>query len=213
MKIIEWHQFLDNGLPIGDNPASMTVGIFDGVHRGHKALINRIVSHNLNYVPVIVTFRQNHKTINNELSTSPQTVGLEGEVSRVQLTMNNRSRDIQSFEERLVMFEKLGIQIAVVIDFSEEFKRLPGREFLRLLLDSCNIGFFAAGSDFRCGYKLDTGAEAIQSFFASRKIPVEIIPQVMEGSLSVSSSRIRAALAQGDTALAQVMLGGRQPGF
>ena len=202
MKIIEWHQFLNDGLSIGDRPASMTVGIFDGVHRGHQALINRVVSHNADYAPVVVTFRQNHKTVNNELSTSPL-----GEVSRVQLTMNNETRDIQSFEERLIMFESLGVQITIVIDFTDEFMRLPGREFLRLLLKHCNIGFFAVGSDFKCGYRLDTDALAIQSFFDSRNIPVEIMQQVMEGALPISSSRIRAAIADGELELARTMLG------
>jgi len=202
MQIITWRQFLDNGLPVGDLPVSMTVGIFDGVHLGHRALISRVVSHNAGYAPVVVTFRQNHKTVNNELSTSPL-----GEVSRVQLTMNNETRDIQTFQQRLDMFESLGVQITIVIDFTDEFMRLPGREFLRLLLKHCNIGFFAVGSDFKCGYRLDTDALAIQSFFDSRNIPVEIMQQVMEGALPISSSRIRAAIADGELELARTMLG------
>jgi len=198
MQLINWRQFLENGLPLGDKLASMTIGIFDGVHRGHQALIKRIVSHNappLNapsagYVPVVFTFRQNHKTENSNLRFGEQ-------------------GDIQSFEERLAMLERLGVQITVVIDFSEEFRRMRGVEFLKILLEHGNAGFFAVGSDFRCGYQLDTNAAAIKKFFLSHNIPVEIVPQVMQGTLPVSSSRIRAAIAAGDHALAQAMLGGK----
>ena len=200
MQIIKWHQFLDDGLPLGDKPASVTIGVFDGVHRGHQALIERVVSHNANpkadYVPVVFTFKRNHKTENIQQRTENSNLRF-GEQS-----------DIQSFEERLAMLESFGIQITVVIDFSDKFRRMPGAEFLKILLERGKIGFFAVGGGFRCGYQLDTDAAAIEKFFASHNVPVEIVPQVMEGTLPVSSSRIRAAIAAGDHALAQAMLAG-----
>lgn len=160
----------------------MTVGVFDGVHLGHRALLNRIVSYDSQYIPVVFTFRQNHKT-------------------------GNTDSGIQSFDIKLSMFKELGIQITVAIDFINEFKLLPGLEFLNILLKHGGIGFFAVGSDFRCGYQLDTDAEAIKKFFASNRIPAEIVSDIIEGSLPISSSRIRAAIANGDTALAEKMLG------
>ena len=204
MQSIKWRQFLDKGLPLGDKLASITVGVFDGVHRGHQTLIERVVSHNAtslnvqsaSYVPVVFTFRQNHKTKDKEQKTENSNLRFGGQ------------GDIQSFEERLAILEKLGVQITVVIDFSEEFRRMRGNEFLKILLERGNVGFFAVGSDFRCGYQLDTDAAAIKKFFSSHNIPVEIVPQVMEGTLPVSSSRIRAAIAAGDHTLAQAMMGG-----
>jgi len=182
MQVIEWQTFLDNGLFLQEKKTSMTVGIFDGVHRGHKKLIECIVSHNShNMAPVVITFRQNHKT---EENTS-----------------------IQTFKQRLVMFENLGIQITIVIDFTEEFKRMSGIEFLKLLAKNGNIGFFAVGSDFKCGHGLDTDAAAIFDFFKSFNIPAEIVQEVYHGSLPISSSRIRKAIATGDILLAEEMLG------
>jgi len=186
MRIIEWPQFLENGLNLKDELTSMTIGIFDGVHLGHQALIKRIVSYKANNVPAVVTFRQNHKT---------------------------GSKDIQSFQERLDMLKKLGIKITIVIDFTDEFRQIPGAEFLNLLLKHGSADFFAVGSDFRCGYQLDTDAKAVKNFFASHKIPVEIVPELchpmdgLKSSLPISSSRIRAAIAAGDIALAEKMLG------
>ncbi|MCL2175253.1 MAG: FAD synthetase family protein [Treponema sp.] len=193
MQIINWQDFLQNGLPLGEENecfCAMTVGVFDGVHRGHQALIKRVVSHNAEFVPVVVTFRENHKI-----------------VSREQAAESRELCDIQSFQQRLDLFERLGIQIVIVVEFNDEFRKMKGAEFLKILSEHAKVGFFAAGSDFRCGYQLDTDAEAIKNYFASQNIKAEIVPQVMEGTSPVSSSRIRAAIASGDTALAQAMLG------
>jgi riboflavin kinase/FMN adenylyltransferase len=196
--LIEWPQFSEKGLPIGEKKASVTIGVFDGVHRGHRALIERIVSHNTgsaqgnaqgiaqdsaqDSVPVVITFRENHKG-------------------------GKSAGNIQSFSQKAAMLESLGVQILLVIDFTESFKRIAGIEFLETLFKRCNIGFFAVGSAFRCGYRLDTDAAAIQKFFAARGIPVEIVPEVMEDSIPISSSRIRAAIASGNIQLAEAMLG------
>jgi len=190
MQIIEWQDFIKKNISSDKKPVSMTIGIFDGVHRGHQVLIKRIVSYNTEFTPAVVTFRQNPKTMSNE-----------------QLAVSNEQCDIQTFQQRLAMFEKIGVQIVIVIDFSEEFKQMRGAEFLQILLDHVNIGFFAVGSDFRCGYQLDTDAEVIKKFFNSYNIPTEIIPQVTEDSLPISSSRIRAAIAAGELTLVKLMLG------
>ena len=196
MLVIEWAQFLRSGLPLGEKLSSMTIGVFDGVHRGHQALIERVVSHNLpglcpaqpgmeagkrDYTPTVITFRQNHKT--------------------------GETPDIQTFHQKIEVLERLGIKITIVIDFTESFRRMAGIDFLEILLKHGNIGFFAVGSDFRCGYRLDTDADAIQKYFSSHNIPSEIVPEVMEDGLPISSSRIRSAIACGDLALAEKMLG------
>jgi riboflavin kinase/FMN adenylyltransferase len=84
---------------------------------------------------------------------------------------------------------------------------MAGIEFLEILLKHGGIGFLVVGNNFRCGYRLDTKADEIQRFFASHNIPVKIVPEVMENSLPISSSRIRSAIISGDLSRAQAMLG------
>jgi len=187
MQVINWNNFINNNLNLNKKKTSMTIGMFDGVHRGHQELIRKIVSYNTNHLPVIVTFRQNHKIIRNE--------------------ENRELNNIQSFQERLKIFEKLGIMLTITVDFTDEFKKMPGIEFISILLKHGNLGFFAAGSNFRCGYQLDTNAIAIKDFLVSRGIPAEIVPEVMEGALPISSSRIRTAINDGDNNQAETMLG------
>ena len=183
MLVIDWSQFLEKGLPLSAefSKTAMTIGVFDGVHRGHQSLIQRVVSHNASYVPAIITFRENHK--------------------------NSEKTNIQTFEERLEIFEQLGVEITLAIDFTESFRRMKGSEFLKILFKRGGVCFFAVGKSFRCGCDLDTSADDIKNFFASRGVQTEIVPEVTEGSLPVSSSRIRAAIANGDFQLAQKMLG------
>lgn len=196
MEIIEWQQFIENGFSSDGKLVSMTVGIFDGVHRGHQVLLRQVVSHNADYEPVVVTFRQNHKTYNHQ-----------------PISNNAQQKEIISFQERLTMFKNIGIKTTIIVDFSQDFRQMLGKDFLQILLDHCNIGFFAIGCDFKCGYKLDTDAKSIQKFFSSHNIPVEIVPQIMEGSLPISSSRIREAISDGDLTLAKSMLGQASPFF
>jgi riboflavin kinase/FMN adenylyltransferase len=163
----------------------MTVGVFDGVHRGHQALIERVVRHDGRFVPVIVTFRQNHKK-----------AGAGGYAG-----------DILSFRQKTALLESLGAALILIIDFSESFRHLPGLEFIRLLEEHGNMGFLAVGSNFRCGYRLDADAPAIRRTNALRGIPTDIVESLTEGAHPISSSRVRASIAGGGLRKAAAMLG------
>ena len=207
MNVINWEDFIKDGLN-HDKKTSMTVGIFDGVHLGHQALLRKLVLHNKDFTPVVVTFRDNHKTIkmrNGECET--QNAQLKQCAQLTQCAENSGRKDIQNFQQRLEMFESFGIQTVIVIDFCDEFRQIPGSRFLEILFEHGNIGYFAVGGNFRCGCQLDTDAAAVMNFFTLRNITAEIMPEVTEGAYPVSSSRIRSAIAEGNIPLAEKMLG------
>ena len=180
MQIEYWYEFLERKFP---HKVAMTVGVFDGVHKGHRALIERVVAQGgPNVMPVAVTFW--------------------GPIRKSEGVPFN----IQSFEEKSAALEALGIKTLIVIDFTEEFSRMTGLQFLETLLAHAEIGFFAVGENFRCGWGLDTDAIAIKKFFTEKGIPAEIVPEVLYDNQPVSSSRIRDALAQGDIELAEALL-------
>jgi riboflavin kinase/FMN adenylyltransferase len=193
MRIIEWHQFTGEippesgrgGEPLPeDRGLSLTIGVFDGVHRGHQELIRRVVSRSP--CSTAVTFIQNPKRM-----LSPD--GYQG--------------DIFSLRQKLAVFESLGISRTVLIDFSENFSKLTGREFIRLLKRHCRIEYVALGMNFRCGCRLDTGAEAVRSLMNEDGIVTDLVRPVMDGRRMVSSSRIRAAVSAGDLSAAAALLG------
>jgi riboflavin kinase/FMN adenylyltransferase len=188
MQIIEWPQFIEDNSPLKGNPFAVTVGIFDGVHRGHKALIEAVVSQREGAVPVVITFRQgrNKKAI-------------EGD--------EYYPGDILSFRQKMAIFESLGVVLTIVVDFSDSFRRMSGTEFLRILCEHGKMIFMAVGSDFCCGYRLDTDALAIQGFNRRRGIKTIIVQPLTEKGRTISSSQIRDAIMCGKLRKASAMLG------
>jgi len=189
MRVISWEEYIDPhslltvhcSLP--DTPFAVTVGVFDGVHRGHQSLIRQVCSSP--HTPTVVTFRQN-----------PQSV----------LKTDTFAGDILTLEQKLRALEVLGVQLTVLIDFSEKFSKINGRDFIDLLLNR-PVKLIALGRNFRCGYRLDTGAEEIRSLAEARGAEVWVAPPVMDEGQPVSSSRIRQALAAGRQAEAERLLG------
>jgi len=203
MHVISWEEYVGNrewGVGSGESPLALTIGVFDGVHRGHQSLILRICDSP--YVPTVITFRQN-----------PQQI----------LKPDAPTAEITNLGQKLRILEDLGVQLTVLIDFSIEFSKISGRVFIDLLL-SRPVQLIALGRNFRCGHRLDTGAEEIRSLAGGRSgvcdsedhspLEVWIAPPVMDEGQPVSSSRIRQALAAGRQAEAERLLGrplGSQP--
>jgi len=180
----------DSNAPPCSLPLTITIGVFDGVHLGHQSLIRRICEppapQSLFPVPTVVTFRENPMK-----SLNP--AGFTG--------------DIYSLEQKLGLLEALGVKLTVLIDFSEEFSKINGRDFFDLLLKSRPVTLLALGENFRCGQGRNIGVEEIRSFAGARGAETWVAPPVMDGEKPVSSNRIRQALADGRFEEAQRMLG------
>ncbi|MDR2133888.1 MAG: FAD synthetase family protein [Treponema sp.] len=183
MRVLDWEDFVARGAEENRGVAA-GIGVFDGVHRGHQELLKRIGGSSL--LPAVITFAQNPKRILN-----PRSYG----------------GDIMSPGQKLRAFEERGIALTVLIDFSENFSKLTGREFIGLLKKSCRLELLVLGENFRCGHRLDTGAREIRAMAASWGLGTELLEPVMDGGLPVSSSRIREAVSAGNMELAASLLG------
>jgi riboflavin kinase/FMN adenylyltransferase len=190
MVALEWSRFirgaLDDEMPGSDRGTAVTIGVFDGIHRGHQALIERIVRKRPPLIPVAVTFRQNPKAV---------------------LRKPGWTGDILSLNRKLAFFENLGVEVVILVDFSLKFSKLIGKEFIDLLIRWGHVKFMAVGAGFRCGYQMDTDTAQIKAFMKKAGISVEAADPVLEGSHPVSSSRIRSAIAEGDLSRAARLLG------
>ncbi len=173
MKVLRWDEAARGGAGIGGSAA--TIGVFDGLHLGHARLIG-LITGRAALKSIVVTFEENPKRI------------LHGQAFR---------GDILTLDQRLSIISSLGVDITVLIDFSGDFGKLPGRDFLSLLSNACDLRYLAVGHDFRCGYRLDTGAEEIRAFAAERGFEVEFLTATRAEGHPVSSSRIRRAIAEG----------------
>ena len=181
LKIINWPV-------ISGKPAAMTVGVFDGVHLGHQALIERIVQRGPN--PTVITFRENPKKF---------------------LSPEKYDNDIFNLDQKMAAFDSFGVSQVILIDFFENFCTLSGRELFDILAERGGMAYLAIGTDFRCGYRQETDADSVREMNEQRGIVTEIVPTVnlpaAFGGGSVSSSRIRSAILSGDHRLAAALMG------
>ncbi|MDR1930905.1 MAG: FAD synthetase family protein [Treponema sp.] len=191
MRILSWEELKD--APAGGKKTAVTIGVFDGIHRGHQELIRKITGKAPEMIPTVLTFRENPKfgVLN------PQKEG----------NLRDFEGDIISFKEKTALFSGLGVELCVIIDFTRNFSTMKGRFFFEELCARLNPGYAAIGRNFHCGYGRDTGAEAFKALADASGFTAEIVEPVLEGALPVSSSRIRAAFREGRFEEAGLLLG------
>ena len=168
--------------------SALSVGGFDGPHLGHKELFQQVIDYKTknNVVAGVVTFKFPPKAAKNPTDFS-------GELSSINL--------------KLEYFEEIGFDFIVLIDFSCDFSKIKGRDFLAFLKNSCSMQFLVAGSDFRCGYKLDTGILQISEFAAQNGISFNVVEDYLFQGKRISSTIIRDFVQKGELEKASKLLG------
>lgn len=164
----------------------VSVGVFDGVHLGHQAILrtNFERARSSRAVPTVVTFRQHPKGV----------------------LLGRAPRTLTSLEHRLELFRRAGIERTVALTFDEELRQVPAREFtLGFLVEGLGAREFVLGFDSKFG----KNREGTPEFLKSLGLDVEVVPQVVVGGRPVSSTAIREAVELGDLEGAARMLGRR----
>lgn len=171
-------------LPHFIRPA-VTVGSFDGVHRGHRALIGRLVAEAraVGGESVVLTFEPH---------------------PRITLGRAEGLRLLTTFEEKVALLAELGVDNVIVIPFDRAFSALSGREFVeRCLIGRVGAETLVAGYNHRFGHD---GVACDAPEVASRLRVVRVGPCTVEG-MRVSSTAIRRLLDAGDRTTAEHLAG------
>jgi len=179
-------------------PVALTIGTFDGVHRGHREIVRRLTEcaagtgRGEPAAPgaraphrAVLTFRQHPRAVLTRRPPGPLT----------------------TLRQRRERFAALGVTHLVLIDFSVPFSRLSGGEFISALRRAMSFRKLVVGVDFRCGRERGTDVVELRRLLAPAGVPVVAVPPVMAGDHVVSSTGIRAAVRAGDFAMAQEMMG------
>jgi len=164
---------------------ALTIGNFDGVHRGHRALIERVTAkaRELSVPSCVLTFEPHPREFFAE-SRAP-----------ARLT---RLRD------KLELLAAAGVERTHIARFDARFAALEAERFIDEVLKKwLGVRWLLVGRDFRFGARRAGDFSTLQN----KGFEVEAMPDVQSGNSRVSSSAIRAALAAGDFALAQRLLG------
>lgn len=163
------------------------LGMFDGVHIGHQALIRRAaaLARELDASCVVCTFDRHPL-----------------EVLRPQAA----PKPLLSLEDNLKKFEALGADAALVQAFTPEFGAMPPEDYLRRLVRALRVKCLVAGENYSFGAGGRGGAAMIRAMAADLGCRAEIVPPVMDGDAVCSSTRIRRLIAAGETEHARRLL-------
>jgi riboflavin kinase/FMN adenylyltransferase len=179
---------LDEITPDAFRRPVVTIGVFDGVHRGHRLVLDATLeqARRLEGEAGVLTF-----------TTHPRAI-LRGE----------RPLWLGSLEHRLVLFERAGIDFAITLPFTDEIRNLTGDEFVeRVLVEKLGVAGVVLGFNSRFG-KDRSGDRACLERNAERfGFRVVFPPDVHFGALHISSTGIRRAVGEGRIDAAAAMLG------
>ena len=169
-------------------PAACTIGVFDGVHRGHQRLLAATVAaaRELGGIAGAVTFEPHPRAVLDPANVPPE------------LTTLDEKR------ERLMA---AGIDRVVVVNFTREVSEWTAERFCARLLDRFDLRRLVVGPGFALGRDRRGDIDFLRRFGAEHGFTVDTVPAVTEEGEAISSTRIRSALVSGDVELAAGLLG------
>lgn len=169
-----------HSLPLPGGPTAVTIGFFDGVHRGHQAVFRRTVeaAEARGLVPVAVTFDRHPREI---------------------LTPGAEPPLLTTLDRKASLIAGCGIGALIVLEFTGEFSRWPPEDFVRrVLVEGVHAQHAVVGSNFTFGYRAMGNLAVLSEIGAADGFSVEAVSLLKIGGEPVSSSTIREALAKGD---------------
>jgi riboflavin kinase/FMN adenylyltransferase len=167
----------------GVTDSSVTIGVLDGVHLGHRALVGRLDD---SMTRTVLTF-------------DPHPVEV--------LRPGTPPRLITTIEERIGLLAKAGVDSVGVLNL-EEIKDQRPEEFVELVLvDKLRVGHLVVGEDFRFGKDRSGDVTMLGRLASQFGFDLEIIPFVSDDGAPISSSRIRSLIEAGEVSAASSLLG------
>lgn len=166
----------------------LTIGVFDGVHAGHRYLLERLQlrAAEKSLLSAVLTFNPH-----------PQSV----------LHPQSQLRWLSDVEDRVKSLQGLGIDLVAVLTFSPEVARLSAREFMSLVRKHLRMRGVMVGPDFALGRGREGSIHLLHTLGCELEFSVETIPPYTINGEVVSSTLIRQALAEGDTRKVHRLMG------
>jgi riboflavin kinase/FMN adenylyltransferase len=167
----------------------ITIGTFDGVHLGHQKIVAQITknAHALNCDSLVLTFFPHPRMV---------------------LQESTEMKQLNTLNEKIALLDNLGIDNLVVHPFDKEFSRLTAEEFVKkVLVDVFKIKKIIIGHDHRFGRNRTATIDDLINFGETYGFEVEQISAEEINEVSISSTKIRNALLEGNIELATNYLG------
>jgi riboflavin kinase / FMN adenylyltransferase len=180
----------------GGGPVGLTIGNFDGVHRGHHAMLQRLVAQAraLNMPSCVLTFEPHPREFFETANAQARSIPAPTRLTRLR--------------EKLELIAEAGIDRVHILRFDARLAALDAARFIEeVLLRGLGARWLLVGRDFRYGARRTGDYALLEAAAARLAFGLETMPEVMNGGERVSSSGVRAALAAGDLERAARLLG------
>jgi riboflavin kinase/FMN adenylyltransferase len=178
-------------LPLSDEPSVVTVGFFDGVHLGHRAVVARTVE---------AALERGARSVAVTFDRHPREILTPGQEPRLLTTVERKARLLQG----------TGLEVLVVLEFTRAFSRITAEDFVRDVLSGGVHAVHAVmGANFTFGHRAAGTVDRLPELGAPYGLTAEGVPLVELDGRRVSSSSVREALAGGDLAWPLEALGRR----
>ena len=167
----------------------VTIGVFDGVHVGHREIIDKVVAsaRKLKAASVVITFNPHPAKV---------------------LRTNCNIPSLISLNHRIRLIEALGVDILVVVKFTRSFSKMsPGKFIKNILVDKLHVKQIYVGENFYFGKGAEAGAEILRRFSSRYAFKVTAVKPVKMLGHIVSSSLIRKSILNGRLYKAANLLG------
>lgn len=166
----------------------LTIGNFDGVHRGHQAILKRLqecaLAHNL--VSTVMIFEPHPEEL---------------------FSAKKAPARLTRLREKLVQFERFQVERVILVKFNKQFSQMTAERFVeQLLLAKLGVKHLIIGDDFRFGYKRRGNYQMLQQLADLHQFQLESTHTLRLERQRISSTAIREALADGDMNRAQQLI-------
>ncbi len=169
-------------------PSVVTIGNFDGIHAGHRALLDRTVrlAAPMNAKPSAVTFHPHPTAI---------------------VAPHRTPKLLTTIEERCALMGEAGIEQVLVLSFTRDLASMGPEQFFRdVLLDALGARAIVVGDNFRFGHNQAGDASTLERMGAESRVAVDVVSAILERGVVVSSSEIRRLLREGRVSMAGRLL-------
>lgn len=171
-----------------ERPSVVTIGVFDGIHRGHQALIRRLVdeAHAAGRLAVAITFFPHPDIL------------LRGLKGRYYL---------HTPQEKADLLGELGIDTVLTLAFNDDLRHVRAADFVDTMVDRLKLAQLWVGADFALGYQREGNVAFLTEQGARKGFEVKVIDLVLLDGEVISSTAIRQALQAGNVEQARDWLG------
>ena len=166
--------------------SAVTIGVFDGLHRGHIELIRTLIDVSKDMLSLVLTFSKHPLSI---------------------LDSNFAPKYLCSVEDRLSMLKETGVDEVIPLDFDEEIASLSAETFVQLLCNNLNLKVLVVGPGFALGRKREGNVPALKALGEKHGFAVIDVNPLTESSSLINSTSIRESLKNGSVREAANLLG------